>query len=140
MHDDGLMVEEHPSADDLHFLEQQIIRHNYAAAGAEDGRALAVFLRDDQGALLAGLAGYTWAGMFEIEFLWVDERLRGQGHGARLLAAAEEEARARGCQVAITGSYSFQAPQFYQSCGYKVVGAVEDWPPGHVHYLLRKRL
>ena len=133
-------VEEHPSHEDIAFLENRIIEHNYAAASASDGRGLATFLRNEHGEIIAGISGYTWAGMAEIEFLWVHDSLRGQGIGAQLLAAVEEEARNRGCALIITSSYSFQAPGFYQKNGYEVVASIEDCPPGHAHYWLRKVL
>ena len=135
-----LTVEEHPAHHDLDFLEQRIIDHNYGRAGASDGRGLACFVRDDAGQIIAGISGYTWAGMAEIEFLWVDDSLRGQGVGSRLLEAVETEARQRGCVLVITSTYSFQAPEFYQRHGYEVVGKIEECPPGHENYWLRKSL
>jgi len=57
---------------------------------------------------------------------------------AELLAAAETEAKARGCARATLDTYSFQAPQFYQRLGYRIVAAVDDMPAGHTHYTLVK--
>lgn len=134
------VVEEHPNAHDIEFMEQRIIDYNYRAAHADDGRGLACFVRGEQGEILAGITGYTWAGMAEIEFLWVDDRLRGQGIGGRLLAAVEAEARQRGCALSIVSTYSFQAPEFYQRNGYEIAGKIENCPPGHVNYWLKKDL
>lgn len=135
-----LHVEEHPAHHDIDFLEQRIIAYNYGQARASDGRGLACFLRDGQGQIVAGISGYTWAGMAEIEFLWVDESLRGQGAGSQLLAAVEQEAQRRGCALIITSTYSFQAPDFYQRHGYEVTGQVENCPPGHTNFWLKKTL
>jgi GNAT superfamily N-acetyltransferase len=135
-----LIVEEHPSHHDIDFLEQRIIEFNYQRAGASDGRGLACFVRNEQGQIVAGISGYTWAGMAEIEFLWVDDSLRGRGIGAQLLAAVEAEARQRGCALIITSTYSFQAPDFYQRHGYEVVGKIKKCPPGHENYWLKKDL
>jgi GNAT superfamily N-acetyltransferase len=135
-----LSVEEHPAHHDIDFLEQRIIDYNYSQAAARDGRGLACFVRDDAGQIIAGISGYTWAGMAEIEFLWVDDSLRGQGVGSRLLSAVEEEARQRGCALIITSTYSFQAPEFYRRHGYEVVGKIEECPPGHLNFWLKKDL
>lgn len=133
-------VADHPNHADIEFLEARIIEHNYAAAGAEDGRGLTAFIRDDQGRIVAGIAGYTWARMAEIEFLWVDPAARGQGLGSQVLAAVEAEARARGCALIIASTYSFQAPEFYRQHGYEVSGQIDDCPPGHTNYWLKKSL
>jgi hypothetical protein len=37
-------------------------------------------------------------------------------------------------------THSFQARPFYEKCGYKVFGTLEDYPPGHAKFFLRKRL
>ena len=134
------IVEDQPAAHDLQFLEYQIILYNMKQTGAFDGRALAIFLRNEQYEIIAGISGYTWAGMCEIEFLWVREEMRGQGYGSQLLQAAEQEARERGCSIIILGSYSFQAPGLYQQHGYDLVGRVENCPPNHTNYYFKKSL
>jgi hypothetical protein len=46
----------------------------------------------------------------------------------------------RGCLNAFLETFSFQAPLFYQKLGYEVFGRADDWPVGHTHYFLKKRL
>lgn len=133
-------AEEQPKAQDLEWLEQQINTYNTAQVGAYDGRALAIFVRDAQERIVAGLSGYTWAGFCEIQFLWVHEALRGQGYGTQLLQAAEKEARERGCGLIVLSSYSSQAPHFYKQHGFEIVGRVNDCPPGSTNYYFEKRL
>lgn len=140
MTENHLLVEDQPAEQDLEFLEDQINRYNMAQVGAFDARRLAIFVRDEQQAILAGITGYTWAGMCEIQFLWVAAELRGQGYGGRLLAAAEQEARARGCQIIVLNSYSFQAPGFYQQHGYSLVGQIDGCPPNHSNHYFKKML
>ena len=88
-------------------LQDQINEHNMLRTGRRDFRPLALFLRDDQGHIVAGLSGFTWADWLEIKFVWVREDLRGRGHGRHLIAAAEAEARARGCGHVWLDSYTF---------------------------------
>lgn len=101
---------------------------------------LDVFVRDAQGAIVGGLAGSTYWGWLEVEHLWVGEDLRGRGYGSRLLKVAEAEARRRGCARAHLTTYSFQARAFYERLGYRVVGQLDDYPPGGSYYWLRKEL
>jgi len=135
-----VLIEDQAAAADLAFLEEQINAYNMAKTGAYDGRGLASFVRDEQGTIVAGISGYTWAGFCEIQFLWVHETRRHQGYGTQLLQAAETEARARGCALLILSSYSFQAPDFYRRHGYQEVGRIENCPPGQTHYYFKKAL
>jgi GNAT superfamily N-acetyltransferase len=140
MADQTLRVEDQPATHDLEFLETQINRYNMAQVGAYDGRTLAIFVRDEAQSIIAGISGYTWAGFCEIKFLWVHEAWRGRGYGSHLLAAAEQEARARGCSLIVLSSYTFQASEFYLRHAYELVGKVENCPAGHTHFYFRKRL
>jgi GNAT superfamily N-acetyltransferase len=65
-----------------------------------------------------------------IEVLWVHERCRGAGYGAQLMREAERTALARECNVAYLTTFSFQAPAFYASLGYRRLGKLQDMPPG----------
>jgi GNAT superfamily N-acetyltransferase len=135
-----LSLEDNPSPKDLDFLEGQINTHNMVQTGRRDFRPLAIFLRNADKQMMAGLSGYTWAGFCEIRFLWVHEDVRGLGFGKQLLSGAEAEAKARGCSLIVLTSYSFQAPDFYGQLGYDEVGHVKDCPPGQTQYYFKKHL
>jgi GNAT superfamily N-acetyltransferase len=121
-------------------LDDRLYDYNIAQTGYQDGQRLTIFVRDAQQTIRAGLDAWTWGGSGEIRSLWVDPALRGQGVGAKLMQAAEREARARGCQQLILGSFSFQAPRFYQGLGYEVFAMLDEHPRGHRLYMLYKRL
>lgn len=122
------------------FLEARLYEHNCAQTGQDDGQLFAFTVRNEQGETVAGISGWTWAHACEIRDLWVHPSLRGEGYGARLLAAAELEAQLRGCKVILLASYSFQAPGFYQKHGYELAWRLTDFPPGHQYCYLVKRL
>jgi len=92
-------------------LNERINEFNARATGIGDGRLLQAELRDEGGALVAGLTGWTWGGCGYIDVLWVRENHRGRGLGRLLLDAAETEAHKRGCTQIVTSSHSFQAPR-----------------------------
>lgn len=135
-----LTIEDAPNEADVRFIEERIDAYNIAATGYDDYRPLAIFVRDSEGAIIAGLTGFTWGSTLKIEFFWVHEDLRGQGYGSRLIAAAEREAVTRGCRQAVLDTHSFQAPDFYPKLGYVRCGLAEDWPVGHQQIYFHKRL
>jgi GNAT superfamily N-acetyltransferase len=133
------MTKSIPTAAELQFLEDRLYEFNSAQTGQNDGQLFAIWIRNEKQEVIAGLSGWTWARACEIRALWVHTSWRGQGYGRRLLEAAEKEAQARGCAAILISSYSFQAPDFYQKCGYTLVWQLNDFPPGHRHCYLVKR-
>jgi GNAT superfamily N-acetyltransferase len=134
------VVETSPTFADIRFLEDHLYEYNVAQTGVDDGQWLAIFMRDNQQTIQAGLEGWTWCGSCYIRTVWVHQDLRGQGIGTKLLQAAEQEAIARGCQQITLESFSFQAPGFYQKLGYEVFAVLDEHPRSHQHYYLRKWL
>lgn len=131
-HDGGrLSVGEADKALDAR-LSQGLDEVNFPATGttSADQTSLSVKVVDETGELVGGLSGWTWAGLFGIEMLWIREASRKDGWGTRILAAAEEEARRRGCDRACVSSFTFQAPAFYQRHGYVETGRTLGIPGG----------
>lgn len=139
--DAGTMtVVEEPSEEELRALIRSLVRYNETRAVPENARDLAVFVRAEDGTLLGGVMGYThWEWLF-VSHLWVDERVRRQGWGGRLMARIEEAAVGRGCHSAHLDTFSFQALGFYEKQGYARFGTLPDYPRGESRYFLSKRL
>jgi GNAT superfamily N-acetyltransferase len=134
------VITSEPSPEQVQYLEDRIYEFNSSVTGITDGEWLAIFVKDGQGRIVAGICGNTWGGCFEIRQFWVKEARRKQGLGTRLLGAAENEARQRGCRQVLLMTFTFQAPAFYAKHGFEVVAVVDNHPHGHKNLLLRKRL
>ena len=135
----GFEIED-PSPADIACLEDRLYEFNAGATGIDDGRLLGVFLRDESRNIVAGAAGHTWGETCELRQVWVAASDRGRGVGRRLMAEAEVEAMRRGCRQLVLTTHSFQAPEFYRKLGFEVVSELPDYPRGHSHLTLRKRL
>lgn len=70
--------------------------------------------------LVAGLAAFCRLGAFHIELLWVNESLRRQKLGTKLLERAKECARKNGALYIKVNTATFQALDFYLNNGYQV--------------------
>jgi GNAT superfamily N-acetyltransferase len=96
---------------------------------------------EEDGELVGGVSGWTWGQAAGVAMTWVREDRRGSGVGQSLMAAFEDEARARGCRHVFVTSFTFQAPQFYQRLGYVEILRWESVPtPGRDDVHLRKQL
>jgi GNAT superfamily N-acetyltransferase len=120
-----LRIETEPANADVKFLLDSLYRYNVERTGRDDGQLLAILLRDEMDRIVAGLYGWTWGGWLKIDYLWVSQEERRQGRGRQLLAAAEAEARKRGCSHATLNTFSFQAPDFYPKFGYRIVSTIQ---------------
>ena len=128
-----------PAPEDVQYLEDRIYEFNSRVTGIGDGQWLAFFVRADD-RTVAGICGNTWGGTCELRQLWVEESRRHCGLGTKLLQAAEQEARRRGCTQIVLMTFSFQAPSFYERHGFEVLSTIEDHPRGHQNLLMRKRM
>ncbi|MEU6300067.1 GNAT family N-acetyltransferase [Streptomyces erythrochromogenes] len=113
-------------------LDAGLDEYNFAATGTskKDQSQFSVKVADTDGVILGGLTAWTWAGLCGISMLWVREDSRKDGWGRKILAAAEEEARRRGCDRVCVSSFTFQAPEFYQKHGYVETGRTLGIPGG----------
>ena len=137
-----LRVDFEPFADEQvrQFIVNGLDNFNIAVTGMPTYFPVCFVLRSERGEVLGGLTGLIWGGWLQVSYLWVSEVVRGQGHGGRLMDAAEDYARTRGCIGALLDTHSFQARPFYERRGYVVFGTLEDCPVGHARYFLKKAL
>jgi GNAT superfamily N-acetyltransferase len=94
-------------------------------------KPLAISLTDDGGRIIGGLIGQIQLDWLYVELLWIDESLKGQGYGKRLLEEAERQVRAFGGTHIHLWTWSFQAPDFYRAMGFEEWGRLKDHPSGH---------
>lgn len=124
----------------IQLLEEKIGDYNSGALQQYDGHWFTKLFKDVNGNIIAGIGGWTWAKACEVTQFWVDEKLRRQGLGKRLLQAAEEEAIQQGCVSIVIKTFSFQAPDFYLKHGYQLEHVIPDFPQGCSYYTVIKRM
>jgi len=122
------------------FVTNGVDNFNIAVTGQPAYYPVSYFLKTNDGEILGGLLGMIWGGWLHIKIVWVAEPVRKKGQARRLIAAAEEYARRRGCHGSYLETFSFQARPMYEKLGYRLFGEIADCPPGHTQYFLSKRL
>jgi ribosomal protein S18 acetylase RimI-like enzyme len=121
-------------------IETSLYAFNSAATGRDDALAMGFVIRGEAGKLLAVIAGHSWAGIAEIEQLWVDSKHRSRGWARALLDAFVAEARSRCVRRIWVATFDFQAPRFYEKAGFVRSAELSEWPEGHTHIILSKAL
>jgi GNAT superfamily N-acetyltransferase len=120
-----LVVERSPDPADLALLEERLAAASVAAAGVDPEQEFGIFLRGDKGEILGGVSGIVLGGCCELQAMWVDDPLRCRGLARALVAAAEADARSRGCALMMLHAYDVLTHGFYERLGYRTVGVIE---------------
>lgn len=131
---------EKPEAAAWGIIGRGLHQYNIQQAGDQNFQRLCYVVESPAGEIAGGVLAELYWGWLYIDLMWIEADLRGQGYGRRLLTQVEDEARKRGAKQAYLDTFSFQAPQFYQQHGYRVVAELPDFPVGHQRYFLSKQL
>lgn len=115
-------------------------QYNQKQAGEQNFQRLCYVVQSPDGEIAGGVLAELYWGWMYIDLMWIEEELRGQGYGHRLLMQVEDEAREQGVKYAYLDTFSFQAPNFYKRHGYQVRAELPDFPVGHQRYFLSKEL
>jgi GNAT superfamily N-acetyltransferase len=103
--------------------------------------AINFVIKNEDGKVIGGILClfYCW-GILYIDTLWVHELSRGIGIGTQLIQHVEKIAKTKGCSLMHLDTYDFQAKDFYLKLGFEVYGILEDCPPFHKRFNLKKKL
>jgi GNAT superfamily N-acetyltransferase len=135
----GFAASDTPDVGTFEAIFEALDATSRALVGPARPHLLVISIRDDGGAIVGGLWGYTVFQWLHVQMLVVPEKLRGLGVGSALMATAETVARERGCCGAYVDTFSFQAAPFYRKLGFTPFGVLDDFPPGHHRVFFRKR-
>ena len=133
-------VESAPTDELRTAILKRLGRFNAESGYPADPQTVAVVARGEDGSLVGGLWGKTVYDWLFVEYLFVDQELRGRNLGASLLSVAEQVAIDRGCVGAWLTTFPFQARQFYEKHGYRVFAELESSPRENVRIFMRKTL
>ncbi|QQM28964.1 GNAT family N-acetyltransferase [Martelella lutilitoris] len=129
-----------PDADDIARVDENLSRFNDDDVGPAERKPLSVFVRDGDGVVIAGINAFTAWGWLYVQRLWVGEDARGQGVAGKMLSAAENAARARGCHDAFIDTFNPVALKAYQRSGYVEFGRMQNFVAGRDRVFLQKKL
>ena len=129
-----------PNKNEIEFVNNALEKFNNMHVGTDNHLLLNIVEYDENQNVIAGILGGTYWGWLHIDILWVDENFRSKKIGSRLLIAAENEAKKRGCHSVHVDTMSWQAPEFYKKHGYKLISELDNIPNGYKKFHFIKRL
>lgn len=135
-----ISIEPHTDEKLKQLVRENLGSYNLAATGQEEYYPVSIFLRDDNDEVLGGVLGHIWGRWLYVSDLWLAAPLRRDGYGRQLLSAAEQYAVEKGCGNVWLTTHSFQARPFYEKLGYELFASLDEFPPGHKLYFLKKQL
>ena len=140
MAEPSIVVTDTPDPADVAVIGQGLSAYNEEQTSISDSKRLAVLVKDESGKTVGGISGRSSLGLLFLDLVYLPRTMRRGGLGSRLLAAAEEEGRRRGCKAAVLYTISFQAPEFYKRYGWRVFGEIPCDPPGTSRIFMTKEL
>jgi len=99
-----------------------------------------MFVALDEDKFVGGVQGSVTEDSMYISRLAVDEAYRGNGIGKKLMYKIEEKAKQQNVYSINLGTVEFQAKNFYEKLGYKVVFIKENDPKGYKSYSMVKKV
>lgn len=129
---------EHPEEGELQILGDGIAQYAKQQRGHEPIEPFAFFIRDEKSQVVGGCNGNIGYGWVYVDQLWVNESLRGQGYGTKLMQAVERLAREKDCISAAVNTMDWEALDFYKKLGFKVEFERHGLARNSIYYFLRK--
>lgn len=139
-HDIDIRQHDHPSVDDTAYVYQQFRAFNDQQSGIFPSKELYLFAYAPDEQIIGGLFGDISWGWLHVNIMWIAESYRQHGIGTSLMDRAEAEAGTMGVQQAYLETTDFQAVGFYEKRGYHVFAQLENQPPGHICYYMKKTM
>lgn len=99
-----------------------------------------LYIKDSNQSVVGGATGVTFYGCLYVDMLWVEESIRDQGFGKKIMEEAEKIARERKCTFATLNTMDWEALPFYQKLGYRIEFVREGYEKASKMYMLRKEL
>lgn len=126
---------------DVNFLRKKILEFNEINMDMKAIIEPVCFSIKNEDTIIAGISGIIYMNEAHVDLLWVDDALRGSGYGKLLLQKFEDFASKENCRHILLDTFSFQAPDFYISCGYELLHTLDYSPiKKSKRYYLKKQL
>jgi N-acetylglutamate synthase-like GNAT family acetyltransferase len=127
---------------DCEILDKNIVefnRRNVRFTQSADFIPLNFHIKNEQDQIIAGINAimYCWRVIY-IDVLFINENYRNKSLGSILLKHIENYGKSQNASLIHLDTFDWQAKDFYLKHGFEIFGILEDAPPGHKRYYMKK--
>ncbi len=115
-----------PDENDFEALKVGLTNYNESFTGQVFSEKITSFVKTNEGHILGGILGEINWDWMHIQGLWIDDSIRRQGWGAKLLTHLEQYALSNGVSNVRMETTTFQALDFYLKMGYSIFGELPN--------------
>ena len=127
-----------PNDSEFESLKRGLNEYNESFTGQTHSETVATFLKDENGSVVGGILGeINWDWLY-IKGLWVDQNIRNDNWGSKLLRSLELHAISKDVLGIRLETTTFQALDFYKKNDYSIFAELQNMPKGHTSYFLKK--
>jgi GNAT superfamily N-acetyltransferase len=136
----AIAIEFDDSAETAKAIRDGLTEFNRKVVNFPEPIPVNVAVRDRDGELRGGIVARVAHDTVYIDIVWLDESLRGGGHGRTMMEQVEEKARDLGARIAWLYTLSWQARPFYEKLGYRLFAEMPFAGGAYHRYFMRKDL
>ncbi|MBS0287544.1 MAG: GNAT family N-acetyltransferase [Proteobacteria bacterium] len=131
---------ENPDPQSVQVLNDGIMAYAKKTKGFGPIRFYGFFVHNNENKIVGGCQCDMLYGCLYVGSLWVDEALRGQGYGTKLMQSVEKLAKEQQCNFIAVNTMNWEALDFYKKLGFKVEFQRHGFIGDSIFYFLRKDL
>lgn len=110
------------------------------AKGMNPVSTFGICIKNETQKILGGAKGAVLYGNLYVDSLWINNKIRNQGWGTKLMIEAEKIGKEHGCTFATVNTMDWEALSFYQKLGYNIEFTREGFEKDSKMFMLRKKL
>ena len=136
--EDNIVIDETINEPLSNFLLSKLKAYNESKVGPYHRQHYNLYYKSTDDQIVAGIGGDILGKLCNIYVLWVDESIRNQGVGTKLIQELVKYAKSKNCQIIQLDTAEFQAKAFYEKCGFVTVAVLPEGFMEYDHYIMRK--
>lgn len=135
-----IFIDETDNSEINSVIKKGIIDYNSPFFGSNPSQPFTIYIKNLKSEVIAGLTGFYKGKYARVDLFWVQNELRHQGLGKKLILKLEEFIKTKGCCYIQLDTFDFQARPFYEKLGFECIGTISSWVEDRDCHFMRKTI